>query len=183
MLAQFRLRKNDLLFRVAGGVVKTGVKADPKAQRRRGTGDRAVCRRIRVNGSRRDLLGVFCRIREKLVSSSRRSRPSQNHLDRTARSAQGARRFGAAEQTLAHEHRSVMTGNSDGRIRRDERHPAGGLRAVWPLPEATGVPDAVAAHSVQIIQHLFPTLHRLPLRHHPRQRQIQQFEGGLFGGK
>src|SRR5579872_3390479 len=53
--------------------------------------------RICVNDSRRDLRSGFGQ-RESLVSSSRRSRPSRNHPDRTARRAQGraasARRSG-----------------------------------------------------------------------------------------
>jgi Transposase DDE domain group 1 len=58
---------------------------------------RRRCGRIRVNDSRRICFRVIGR-REKLLSSSRRSRPSQNHPDRTARRAQGraasARRSG-----------------------------------------------------------------------------------------
>ena len=51
------------------------------------------------------------------------------------------------------------------------------------LQADSGLPNPVSALRIQVVEHLLPVLDRFPLRHHLRQRQIQQFQGGFLGGE
>jgi hypothetical protein len=51
------------------------------------------------------------------------------------------------------------------------------------LRPPAGFPNPIPAHRVQIVQHLLPSLYRLPFRHDFGQRQIQQLESRFLAGK
>jgi hypothetical protein len=95
----------------------------------------------------------------------------------------GAPVLGAAERTLAGEHRSGIAADLDGRRSGNRIEIAFPLVSLEHSRAADGCADSLSPKHFKLIQRLLPMLNRFPFGGHIPERQVQQFERRFFAWK